>query len=225
MNTRLTDEQIEAKRVPLPTPPMVQTPWGPAHYGTKYADDVWFYSTAGHGGFMIGEKVHKTWNEALQSYYPFAGPTSRCFEEDCDWAIVALAMPDLFTARDIAFAVNTARMMVKMQHGRNEESITRFFNSDEGQRVQAFADAWRQQMADDGYYHKGSGYTETIDGVHGWVQVYRPYNTALETLIAWAPTDFAGRLEIIGDATRIELENYYGRENVGKELVRELLRA
>lgn len=66
------------------------TPWGPAQVSTRYGEGVVFHSTAGHGGFDLDES-------ARAMVDPRWGVTGRFFEEDADWAIVAVTFPDLFT--------------------------------------------------------------------------------------------------------------------------------
>lgn len=69
------------------------TPWGPSQGGTAYAEGVTAHSTAGHGGFKLSaersSKVHPTLRSAGGWY-----------EEDAEWAIVAISFPHLFTASE-----------------------------------------------------------------------------------------------------------------------------
>jgi hypothetical protein len=78
------------------------TPWGPVQSATLYADGVMAVSTAGHGGIILSEemnaKVHAAWR-----------PPSSTYEEDEQWAIVAVSFPDLFTAREQRFAQKTVK--------------------------------------------------------------------------------------------------------------------
>lgn len=66
-----------------------KTPWGAPQYHTVVADGVVMYSTAGHGGVHLSRK--------RQAQMPFPLRLDRpWYEEDCDWARVALAFPDLW---------------------------------------------------------------------------------------------------------------------------------
>jgi len=79
-----------------------ETPWGRAQHTRVYADGVIAYSTAGHGGFHLDPErnacVHAAWRNADGWY-----------EEDCDWAKVAVTFPELFTSYERATADDTPR--------------------------------------------------------------------------------------------------------------------
>lgn len=73
------------------------TPWGTAQYANRYASGIISYGTAGHGGFHLSltrnKQVHKAWR-AIDGWY----------EEDCDWAIVAVTFPEAFHADIVEMA-------------------------------------------------------------------------------------------------------------------------
>lgn len=82
------------------------TPWGAAQTVRNLAPGVVHVTTASHGGFLVTDEVLAKWPVGLRELEPFAGHGA--YEEDCDWSIVALAMPELFPdPGDRAFAVNT----------------------------------------------------------------------------------------------------------------------
>lgn len=66
------------------------TPWGPSQGATIYAEGVVSHTTAGHGGFKLSA-------ERNARVHPMLGRDSGFYEEDAEWAIVALTFPDLFT--------------------------------------------------------------------------------------------------------------------------------
>lgn len=78
-----------------------RTPWGTSDYSKKYAPGVIFYGTPSHGGYHLcatkNALVHEAWRRKDGWY-----------EEDCDWAIVALTFPELF-AEHLAHARSTAK--------------------------------------------------------------------------------------------------------------------
>ncbi|MFG1872109.1 DUF7007 domain-containing protein [Micromonospora arborensis] len=78
------------------------TPWGPAQQEEKLAPGITEVSTAGHGGIhlipTVNALVHRVWRER-----------SGWYEEDCDWAIVALTFPELFPAQRAAYAHDSAK--------------------------------------------------------------------------------------------------------------------
>ena len=81
---------------------MTHTPWGPSQSAKHHARGIVEYSCAGHGGFHVSKtlnvKVHEAWR-AKDGWY----------EEDCDWAIVALTFPEHFSAEDVAHATSSAK--------------------------------------------------------------------------------------------------------------------
>jgi len=85
----------------------VSTPWGQADYHKHYIDGIDWYSTPSHGGFRLSNERLKAMHPALQQvfnpYYP------NYFEEDCDWAKVAIAYPSLFDGKDYTAALMTIK--------------------------------------------------------------------------------------------------------------------
>lgn len=87
----------------------MQTPWGAAQ-GTKQVSEgivqVW---TASHGGYRLSKTALEAMPEALRNARTYAG--AGWYEEDCDWALVALAFPQHFGNYDLLCAVETAMRM------------------------------------------------------------------------------------------------------------------
>ncbi|WP_298193090.1 hypothetical protein [Novosphingobium sp.] len=116
----------------------VSTPWGLSQGATIYAEGVVCHSTASHGGF----KLDRTRNAAL---HPALRLKGGWYEEDGDWARVAVGYPDLFTDREKRSADRTLRDWVpdawEAVHGRAlgiEESFTR----DRQRFAREHADDW-----------------------------------------------------------------------------------
>lgn len=78
------------------------TPWGASQGATIYAKGVVFHTTAGHGGFELCV-------ERNARVHPVLRRDSGFYEEDAEWAIVALTFPDLFTVFDRKHADKTIR--------------------------------------------------------------------------------------------------------------------
>ncbi|WP_447763448.1 DUF7007 domain-containing protein [Sphingopyxis panaciterrae] len=78
------------------------TPWGASQTATCYAEGIICYTTASHGGFALDEDR----NARLPAPLRLA---DGWYEEDCDWARVATAFPDLFSDREKAAAERTLR--------------------------------------------------------------------------------------------------------------------
>ncbi|MEA3537071.1 DUF7007 domain-containing protein [Rhizobium sp. CC-YZS058] len=78
------------------------TPWGGSQMAVVYADGVVFHSTAGHGGFHLSSDRNGKVHPLLRKVTPW-------YEEDCEWAIVALGFPELFTGYERSLAEKTIR--------------------------------------------------------------------------------------------------------------------
>lgn len=80
----------------------LSTPWGMSQGATIYADGVVSHSTASHGGL----KLDRARNAGL---HPALRIKGGWYEEDGDWARVAVGYPALFTDRENAMADRTLR--------------------------------------------------------------------------------------------------------------------
>ncbi len=80
----------------------ISTPWGMAQSSEVYADGVVFHSTASHGGF----KLDRARNAAMPAMLRVVGGW---YEEDCEWAKVAVGLPALFTDHERRHADRTLR--------------------------------------------------------------------------------------------------------------------
>jgi hypothetical protein len=67
------------------------TPWGASQGATLYAEGIERHSTAGHGGFKLSAERNRKVHPTLRS-------KGGWYEEDSEWAIVAITFPHLFTA-------------------------------------------------------------------------------------------------------------------------------
>lgn len=73
----------------------VSTPWGMADFETYFAPGIVFYSTPSHGGFRLSPERQAQLETKFPGFKPFAGQRG-WYEEDCDWAAVALTFPEAF---------------------------------------------------------------------------------------------------------------------------------
>lgn len=78
------------------------TPWGPSQLATVYAEGIVSHMTAGHGGFHLSA-------ERNLRVSPLLRKSSHWYEEDAEWAIVALSFPELFTSYERKCADETFR--------------------------------------------------------------------------------------------------------------------
>lgn len=76
------------------------TPWGPAQSIDRIADGLLFVSTAGHGGFWVGEELRSKMPKSLLMTTSFYETGSPWFEEDCEAVRVMLAFPEHFPKHD-----------------------------------------------------------------------------------------------------------------------------
>lgn len=92
--------------------PALEIPWGPAQHIHVIAPGIVSYSTASHGGIHLSPERFAEMPKPLQEFVPFGGEQhgpGRWYEEDCDWAIVAVAFPQFFTSDDHAAALATIK--------------------------------------------------------------------------------------------------------------------
>jgi hypothetical protein len=78
------------------------TPWDGSQMAVIYAEGVVAHSTAGHGGFHLSADRNAKVHPLLRKETPW-------YEEDCEWAAVAMSFPDLFTAYERSMAEKTIR--------------------------------------------------------------------------------------------------------------------
>ena len=67
------------------------TSWGASQGATLYGEGVAFHSTASHGGFHLSEERNAEVDHRLRRHKGW-------YEEDAEWATVAMTFPDLFTS-------------------------------------------------------------------------------------------------------------------------------
>ena len=78
------------------------TPWGPSQGATVYVEGVVCHSTAGHGGFHLSSDRNAKVDQRLRR-------PGGWYEEDAEWAIVALTFPHLFTSFERRSAEQTVK--------------------------------------------------------------------------------------------------------------------
>jgi len=72
------------------------TPWGMSDHSERIVRGITSYDTPSHGGLHVSAgllaQMPPSWREVH-------GYPAGWFEEDCDWALVVLAFPDVFVDR------------------------------------------------------------------------------------------------------------------------------
>jgi hypothetical protein len=72
------------------------TPWGMPDSLVDACPGVWFVSTSSHGGYYVDDSVLDRIPEAFRKATFCRDPNF--YEQDCDWAIIALFFPEAFPA-------------------------------------------------------------------------------------------------------------------------------
>lgn len=72
------------------------TPWGMSQTVTPVTEGIEFHTTPSHGGYFVSAE--------RQAEMPDWMPKKVWYEEDCDWAFVALAFPSVFPPEAIPAA-------------------------------------------------------------------------------------------------------------------------
>lgn len=108
------------------------TPWGPAQDSKQHAVGIMEYSCAGHGGFHVTAKRLAQMPEYFRN-------KDGWYEEDCEYAMVVLSFPDVFTAEMSGFAKDSLRSYypdqyeahfgVVLQPGESREKDDRAFKA------------------------------------------------------------------------------------------------
>lgn len=92
-------------------PALSHTPWGATQHHRERFPGIHFVSTAGHGGVWLSPERRQAMPEPLRHVGTWAGLP--WYEEDCDWALVALAFPEDFDGYSLHHAIGTARSFHK----------------------------------------------------------------------------------------------------------------
>jgi len=78
------------------------SPWGPIQDTTEITEGVSFVSTAGHGGLKLDRKRNAEMPEALRR-------KGGWYEEDCEYSLVMVGLPQYFKPEEVARAHQTAK--------------------------------------------------------------------------------------------------------------------
>jgi hypothetical protein len=83
------------------------TPWGPAQRSEQLGQGLFVVRTASHGGYFVPDRLLQHIPEHRRADAQRWSGSENWYEEDCCWAHVAAAFPDLFPPE----AVETARRL------------------------------------------------------------------------------------------------------------------
>lgn len=80
---------------------LTSSPWGAVQHITQLAEGIVMVSTASHGGIKLSAERYAAMPAAFrETGYSKGG----WYEEDCDWALVAVTFPDAFKAEHVELA-------------------------------------------------------------------------------------------------------------------------
>ena len=82
------------------------TPWGAPDHSKQIADGIVWHGTPSHGGFELSAHRQGEMPDALRLGERDA---TGWYEEDCDWARVVCAFPDLFPEKERNIALDALR--------------------------------------------------------------------------------------------------------------------
>lgn len=141
----------------------IETPWGVSQSVDPIAPGIDRVSTASHGGFRLSQERLDAMPATLRTFGPWAG--AGWYEEDCDWAVVALAFPGAFTPADVRAAVRTVRC-----EGLEINRLAAWLDTPEAARVVAIAEDYERTMGAARMYQPGSAGTSG----RGWDVYWQP---------------------------------------------------
>lgn len=84
------------------TPRPTHSPWGDVQNATELAPGIWQSSTASHGGILLSPE---RWQDMTVKGTPYSH--DGWYEEDCDWAYVAVRFPEAFSPEALEAAKRT----------------------------------------------------------------------------------------------------------------------
>ena len=117
------------------------SPWGSIQHRTEIAPGIVSVTTAGHGGIWLSPDRQAVVAAAFPGFVPFVGEGA-WYEEDCDWAIVALIFHQFFDeGSTIVAAIGTARSSRWVE-------VVKWLDSPSGNVVRGRAEAWTEANRD-----------------------------------------------------------------------------
>jgi len=128
-------------------------PWGEVQHAESYNDDgtIVSVSTASHGGIWVADELNNKIHHGMRN-------NNGWYEEDCEWSIVALTFPQIFTDFEREIAEGSLRDYYpetwEYLHGRKLQS-GQSRKRDEKMFQKAHANDWIVISAVSSSYHEG----------------------------------------------------------------------
>ena len=127
----------------------IHTPWGESQGSHETAPGITCHHTASHGGVHLSPERFAAFRSRFPWFKTYAG--GQWFEEDQDWAAVALAFPECFSDEAIRDAVRTAKASARpfkgQRHPRWEQLVD--WLKTEGAALLRRAERWEAEHADE----------------------------------------------------------------------------
>lgn len=111
-------DSIRSRIIPVTPHYPRTTPWGEPQDIKVHAPGIVEYSTACHGGFWLSPERRAEMPEPYRSTETLEGDS--WYEEDCEWSIVVLSFPDLFTQQQRERAHVTWAIEYKSRRARGD---------------------------------------------------------------------------------------------------------
>lgn len=145
------------------------SPWGTVQHSHRFAEGIWFVSTASHGGYWLSEQRQKEFHE-VEAFKDF-GP--QWLEEDCEACLVYLRWAGYASDEQISDSIQMANLVSSWQHCTRWNRVVEWLKTTMlHERAQKHAEAvknlWqRGSMASEGngwmvWFHRGGEQREVI---------------------------------------------------------------
>lgn len=170
------------------------SPWDAIQTQKEVAPGIWSVTTAGHGGYWLSPQRLEEFRKCFPTFGGYAGLP--WLEEDCDWALAALAFPEAFGAEAVFYAVETVR-----GSGAYLVEANAWLESFAGKVVREIAEGFRAGVA--GKWRRGS--CGTTRGGGWYTDWHRGTGDKHETRTTVGPYESANWLTSEELAARAEL--------------------
>jgi len=132
------------------------SPWGTVQHSHRFAEGIWFVSTASHGGYWLSEQRQKEFHE-VEAFKDF-GP--QWLEEDCEACLVYLRWAGYATDEQIHDAIRTATVVSSWQRCTQWNRVVEWLTTTLlNERADAHADAVKHLWQRGSMATSGNGWT------------------------------------------------------------------
>jgi len=130
----------------------IWTPWGLSDSNTALAPGIGSYSTPSHGGIHLDAEHNKKMPDSIRA-------EDGWYEEDCEWAKVALIFPEAFKPEHVEMAINTLKNWLPHEY----EAVTGI-KVNPGESHALREEIWKEQ-------HKNHLQTVSASGSCSWLKL------------------------------------------------------